>query len=100
MSDCKEYQYRIEYKGDTGKYIKKCAIKLKSVTSQDSGKWFCELEEYNYGYNYRGAGKQVRDQMFIEIIPNSLKFSKTSENKVLLLYNLYPGGYKLDEILN
>jgi len=71
--NCTDYQNRAFYTGDYDNYI--CSITINSTTIEDTGDWFCELEEYWRGYE-RGDGKNVTGKMSVEIIPKTTTTSK------------------------
>ena len=61
-----------------------CAIELKSVKLEDSGDWFCEMEEYYKGY-HRGYGYNVTGTMTLEVIPKittTTTLSSTTANSI------------------
>jgi len=71
--NCTDYQHRAFYTGDYDNNI--CAITINSTTIEDTGDWFCELEEYWRGYE-RGDGKNVTGKLSVEIIPKITTTSK------------------------
>ena len=79
VTDCDAFKNRAEFTegSNPSVYKKKCKLLLKSVTSEDEGKWTCVLEPY--------LSKQTaKEDIFLKIIkksiPNSTEVMTTPQD--------------------
>ena len=61
---------RNEFFGDQNMLKNECGFKLKNVTVQDSGKWYCEFVKWNSTDQERiDAHEEIKNEFILEVTP-------------------------------
>ena len=75
---------RSEFFGDQNMLKNECGFKLKNVTVQDSGKWFCEFVKWNSTDQKRSdPHEEIKHEFILEITPRIVEVCHFCKNSAL-----------------
>ena len=63
-----------------------CAITIKNATSEDAGRWRCEVESYARG-KYRGYGYNVTSEFYIKFIPKATITTSMEDKNTTIIFS-------------
>ena len=82
------FENRKEFFGDQNMLKNECGFKLKNVTVQDSGYWYCEFVKWNSTNQERiDPHEEISHEFILEVSPRTVEVCHFCTNYAFKVYN-------------